>query len=191
MKRNPEIAQNVRARMDAELSEPKEADMDLVAAYVDTILELDNIEPETDEEVRAGIESILHKQTHSRKRRVRRVLIAAAAAVLIVSIGASMTITGIAPGEVEITAQVKDSGATTSCTVTVLPRTAARLPGDADGDCDVTLKDVAQITRYLAGGWDAVIDLMSADVNGDGDVNLIDVILLRRFLAGGWNVTLL
>ena len=99
-------------------------------------------------------------------------------------------VTGIAPGEVTITAQVKDSDAVASCTVTVVPRTAERLPGDADGDGEVTLKDCVQITRYLAGGWDAVIDLMNADVNGDGVVNLKDVVLIRRYLAGGWGVEL-
>lgn len=99
-------------------------------------------------------------------------------------------VTGIAPGEVEITAQVKGSDAVASCTVTILPRTAERLPGDADGDGEVTLKDCVQITRYLAGGWDAVIDLMNADVNGDGTVNLKDVVLLRRYLAGGWGIIL-
>ena len=97
-------------------------------------------------------------------------------------------VTGIAPGEVEITAQVKGSEAVTSCTVTVLPRTTERLPGDADGDGEVTLKDAAQILRYLAGGWGAVIDLENADVNRDGEVNLKDAVILRRYLAGGWEV---
>ena len=99
-------------------------------------------------------------------------------------------VTGIAPGEVEITAQVKGSEAVASCTVTVLPRAAERIPGDTDGDGEVTLKDVVQLTRYLAGGWDAVIDLLNADVNGDGEVNLKDVVLLRRYLAGGWDIEL-
>ena len=54
----------------------------------------------------------------------------------------------------------------------------------------VDLKDIVQIARYLAGGWDAVIDLMNADVNGDDEVNLKDVVLLRRHLAGGWNISL-
>lgn len=99
-------------------------------------------------------------------------------------------VTGIAPGEVEITAQVKDSDAVASCTVTVVPRTAERLPGDADGDGEVTLKDCVQITRYLVGGWDAVIDINNSDVNGDNNVNLKDVVILRRYLAGGWLITL-
>ena len=64
------------------------------------------------------------------------------------------------------------------------------IPGDASGDGEIDLKDVAQITRYLAGGWDVTVDLTAADVNKDGDANLKDVVLLRRYLAGGWGVQL-
>ena len=60
-------------------------------------------------------------------------------------------------------------------------------PGRGDGE--VTLKDCVQITRYLAGGWEIVLDLANADVNGDGKADLKDVVLLRRYLAG-WDVTL-
>ena len=62
--------------------------------------------------------------------------------------------------------------------------------GDTDGDGDIGLKDVVQITRYLAGGWDVTVDLTAADVNKDGEVNLKDAVLLRRYLAGGWGVQL-
>ncbi|MBQ7547744.1 MAG: RICIN domain-containing protein [Clostridia bacterium] len=62
--------------------------------------------------------------------------------------------------------------------------------GDADGDGDIGLKDVVQISRYLAGGWDVTIDEAAADVNKDGVVNLKDAVLLRRYLAGGWDVVL-
>ena len=90
MKTNAQIAQKLRERIDAELSDPAQADVDLVAACVDTILELDGVEPETDKEVRAGIENVLHTKTNSRKRRhVRRVLIAAVAAVLIAACSAA------------------------------------------------------------------------------------------------------
>ena len=60
--------------------------------------------------------------------------------------------------------------------------------GDADEDGEVGLTDVAQITRYLAGGWDIAVDSTVADVNKDGEVNLKDAVLLRRYLAGGWDV---
>ncbi len=62
--------------------------------------------------------------------------------------------------------------------------------GDADGDGDVGLMDVVQITRYLAGGWDITVDVTAADVNKDGKVDLRDVAVLRRYLAGGWGVVL-
>ena len=62
--------------------------------------------------------------------------------------------------------------------------------GDADGDGEIDVKDVVQITRYLAGGWDVAIDMTVADVNKDGKVNLKDAVLLRRYLAGGWGVQL-
>ena len=65
-----------------------------------------------------------------------------------------------------------------------------RTPGDADGDGEITLQDVVNLTRYLAGGWDVETDLQNSDVNGDGEVNLKDVVLLRRYLAGGWGVVL-
>ena len=91
MRANTQIAQDIRARMDAELSDPAKADLDLVAAYADAVLELDGIDPETDEEVRTGIENILHKKTKSRKRRrVRRVLFVAAAVILIAAYSAAL-----------------------------------------------------------------------------------------------------
>ena len=65
-----------------------------------------------------------------------------------------------------------------------------RTPGDADGDGELSLLDVARLVRYLAGGWNVTVDVSNADVNADGLVNLKDAALLRRFLAG-WDVTLL
>lgn len=64
------------------------------------------------------------------------------------------------------------------------------LPGDADGSGTVELRDVIQLVRYLAGGWDAQIDRTAADVNDDGVVDLKDAVLLRRYFAGGWGVVL-
>ena len=67
--------------------------------------------------------------------------------------------------------------------------TVERTPGDADGDGTFTLVDVAQLVRYLAGGWDVELDVSNVDVNDDGAVNLKDAVLMRRYLAG-WDVTL-
>lgn len=63
-------------------------------------------------------------------------------------------------------------------------------PGDTDEDGEITLQDVALITRWLAGGWNVTINRMNANVNQDGVVDLKDAVLIRRFLAGGWSVTL-
>lgn len=65
-----------------------------------------------------------------------------------------------------------------------------RTPGDADGNGEITLMDVAFIKRYIAGDYGVVIDESNADVNGDGIVNLMDVALIKRYLAGGWDVVL-
>ncbi|MDD6062000.1 MAG: S8 family serine peptidase [Oscillospiraceae bacterium] len=108
----------------------------------------------------------------------------------IATVDAYGRVTGIAPGTVEITAQVKGSEAVASCTVRVKERQSVYMPGDADGDGEVDLVDVAMIRRYLAGGWNAVIDLQNADVNGDGSVDLRDCVTLERYLAGGWNISL-
>ena len=64
-----------------------------------------------------------------------------------------------------------------------------RVSGDADGDGERTLLDVAQLIRFLVGGWNVTVDASNSDVNADGIVNLKDAVLLRRYLAG-WDVTL-
>ena len=64
------------------------------------------------------------------------------------------------------------------------------LPGDADSDEAVTLKDVVFIRRYLAGGYSVKPDIPCSDVDGDGEVTLADSVILTRYLAGGYDVTL-
>ena len=73
-----------------------------------------------------------------------------------------------------------------TCTV----GTAQRVPGDVDGDGQITLKDAALIQRHIVGGWNVTIDLDAADVNDDGYVTLIDAALIQRVIVGGWGVTL-
>ncbi len=64
------------------------------------------------------------------------------------------------------------------------------LPGDADSDEAVTLKDVVFIRRYLAGGYSVKPDIPCSDVDGDGVITLADSVILTRYLAGGYDVTL-
>ena len=59
------------------------------------------------------------------------------------------------------------------------------LPGDANDDEDVSMKDVLLIRRYIAGLQDEKdIDIIAADVVTDEDVNTKDVLLIRRYIAG-------
>lgn len=64
------------------------------------------------------------------------------------------------------------------------------IPGDADQDGEVDLRDAVSIERYLVGGWGEMIDFDHADVDWNGKVDLRDVVLLHRYFAGGWNVEL-
>ena len=59
------------------------------------------------------------------------------------------------------------------------------VPGDVNGDGDVTMKDVLLMRRYIA-GLDDLTDAQIAlgDMNGDGDVNMKDVLRARRIIAG-------
>lgn len=55
--------------------------------------------------------------------------------------------------------------------------------GDVNDDGIVDVADVIVLRRYLAGGYDVVIDEFAADMDGDGHITVADVVLLRRFLV--------
>lgn len=57
------------------------------------------------------------------------------------------------------------------------------IPGDANNDGLVNMKDVLTIRKYIA-GIDVTINLHNADANLDDAVNLKDVLLIRKYLAG-------
>lgn len=61
-------------------------------------------------------------------------------------------------------------------------------PGDANHDCDVTIRDAALILQYIA-GWDVTIDTGVADVDCNGDVTIRDAAKILQYIAG-WDVTL-
>ena len=62
--------------------------------------------------------------------------------------------------------------------------------GDANGDGEITVKDVVPIRRTIAGGYTVTMNADAADVNGDGQVTVKDVVPIRRFIAGGYGVEL-
>ncbi|MBR6051290.1 MAG: dockerin type I repeat-containing protein, partial [Clostridia bacterium] len=59
------------------------------------------------------------------------------------------------------------------------------LPGDANDDNDVSMKDVLIMRRYIAGLEETkAIDMIAADVVEDDDINAKDVLKIRRVIAG-------
>ena len=63
-----------------------------------------------------------------------------------------------------------------------------RIPGDANDDTKVDVKDITVMSQYIA-HWNVTINLENADVNGDGVVTVKDVTLVKQKLAK-WNVEL-
>ena len=59
------------------------------------------------------------------------------------------------------------------------------VPGDVDGDGDVTMKDVLIMRRYIA-GLDELDDdtIARGDFDGDGEITTKDVLRARRIIAG-------
>ncbi|MBQ7603713.1 MAG: DUF4838 domain-containing protein [Clostridia bacterium] len=59
------------------------------------------------------------------------------------------------------------------------------LPGDANDDFDVSMKDVLLMRRFIAGlEEERDIDTVAADVDTDTDVTMKDVLAVRRNIAG-------
>jgi hypothetical protein len=63
------------------------------------------------------------------------------------------------------------------------PTQTVPIPGDVNGDGQVTDADVSLLRMFLA-GHPVDICLIAADVNGDGQVTDADVSLIRMYLAG-------
>lgn len=63
------------------------------------------------------------------------------------------------------------------------------VPGDVDGDFQVTTKDTILLFRYIA-GWDVSIDSVALDVNGDNKINTKDAVELFRYAAGWDGITI-
>ncbi|MBQ3565797.1 MAG: hypothetical protein IJA12_01335, partial [Oscillospiraceae bacterium] len=91
-----------------------------------------------------------------------------------VSTSESGTETSVSTSESGAETSVSESTTTTGSTVAV--------PGDANGDNELTVRDCAAIARALATG--KVADLpLSADFNGDGEITVRDAAAIARVLA--------
>ena len=58
------------------------------------------------------------------------------------------------------------------------------MPGDVNGDGDVTIADVTTLIDYLLGSTAANFNEANADVNGDSDITIADVTALIDILLG-------
>ena len=66
------------------------------------------------------------------------------------------------------------------------------IPGDLNGDGEVTTMDITLIRRLIT-GYDVSVNESAADVNGDGEVTMMDVVLIRRYVVDkeGYGIVLL
>ena len=62
--------------------------------------------------------------------------------------------------------------------------TVVNTVGDVNDDGVVDIADVIVLRRYLAGGYEVIIDEFAADMDNDGYITVADVVLLRRLLVG-------
>lgn len=73
-------------------------------------------------------------------------------------------------------------------TLTVTAEAAAFLHGDADGDYEVTIRDVTTIQKICA-GVQMTYDTDAVDATGEGSISLLDAVAVRKYLAGTLVVT--
>ena len=70
-----------------------------------------------------------------------------------------------------------------------IKKAIVRVPGDVNGDGNVTYSDLLRLAKYLA-QWDGIgINASNSDVNGDGTVSYADLLRLAKYLAN-WDITL-
>lgn len=65
---------------------------------------------------------------------------------------------------------------------------ASRLPGDANEDGIVDIRDIVRLAKYL-GGYDVAINESNSNVNGDSVIDIRDIVRFAKYL-GGYDVQL-
>ena len=92
-------------------------------------------------------------------------------------------VTAKAAGTATITAKAGDKSATCVVTVKAAPEVVEGMPGDVDGDEELTVVDALLICRKIA-GHDVEVSLDIADVDDDGELTVVDALLICRKIAG-------
>ena len=59
----------------------------------------------------------------------------------------------------------------------------SRMPGDINGDDEVSILDLVRLLKHLA-GESVLIHYQNADVTGDGEIDGADLVRLRKYLVG-------
>ena len=67
--------------------------------------------------------------------------------------------------------------------------TLKRLPGDVDGDGEITALDYLYLKRYILGTFSGEIVLENADVDGDGKIDATDYLYLKRGYLGTFDLS--
>ena len=67
--------------------------------------------------------------------------------------------------------------------------TLKRLPGDVDGDGEITMLDCLYLKRYILGTFSGEIVLENADVDGNGRIDATDYLYLKRGYLGTFDLS--
>ena len=91
------------------------------------------------------------------------------------------------PGEKWVIENGKKVKKCTECGA--IAETASRMPGDVDGDGEITALDYLYLKRYILGTFSGEIVLENADVDGDGRIDATDYLYLKRGYLGTFDLS--
>ena len=70
-----------------------------------------------------------------------------------------------------------------------IAETAPSMPGDVDGDGEITMLDCLYLKRYILGTYNGEIVLENADVDGNGRIDATDYLYLKRGYLGTFDLS--
>ena len=91
------------------------------------------------------------------------------------------------PGEKWVIENGKKVKKCTECGA--IAETAPRMPGDVDGDGEITALDYLYLKRYILGTFSGEIVLENADVDGNGKIDAMDYLYLKRGYLGTYDLS--
>ncbi len=91
------------------------------------------------------------------------------------------------PGEKWVIENGKKVKKCTECGAIV--DTLNRIPGDVDGDGEITMLDCLYLKRYILGTFSGNINLENADVDGNGRIDATDYLYLKRGYLGTFDLS--